>query len=484
MPAISLVVAGLGTVIPGPATAAPTTAAASAVPLPQLHNISALTDSRASELAGEALSGLGFAPGAPDGPQPADRVVVSNTYVAWIDETGFYGKLNGLWWLSPTVSGDRSFTQRADDGRPVNQLIVGENGDGAWPIGIRGAEHIEVPNGTPEPHHDLSCVTSWCGQYAHDEAGAYSDPLIPWWRVCDPGTPGYLDHLAPIEVSITPTSVRLVYEGRLVKVADSAFPYTDTTGCRKDWLFPDGIRRPVHLRVGYELTADDPWIDRLQRIHNPDGNPPFESPFSVIGGFEVTTWPNARADKVVTRYVRPETNDVWDQWYNRTLTAGTWNTGFTEVLGLRDIVIAWMGQPVSFSSTPAFENAKSLRLSHLGPKDNKDTAFCMCLIHNTIELGGGLLHSASTSPDPGGAALPIAGGETSIEARRRLETAPATVIPDVPVWVPPSTPAPTTSAPTTVVTKAPAGSSGAPFAGYVADRSAQPAAVAVPRFTG
>lgn len=242
----------------------------------------------------------------------------------------------------------------------------------------------------------------------------------------------------------------------------------------------------MHLRVGYELTADDPWIDRLQQIRNPAGNPPFESPFSVIGGFEITTWPDPRPDKFVTTFMRPEAHDVWDQWYSRTLTVGTWNTGFTEVLGPKDIVIAWMGQPVSFSSVPSFENAKALRLSHVGPKDNNDTAFCMCLFHNTIELGGGLLHSASTSPDPGGAALPIAGGETSIEAQRRLETAPPAVIPDVAPWVPPTTVTPNTSTPTTIPTTATAPAPTAQSSAYASNRSARspsPAA-AVPRFTG
>ena len=33
----------------------------------------------------------------------------------------------------------------------------------------------------------------------NDEAGSYTAPLIPWWRVCDPGTPSFLDHLKVLE---------------------------------------------------------------------------------------------------------------------------------------------------------------------------------------------------------------------------------------------------------------------------------------------
>ncbi|MFN8038558.1 MAG: hypothetical protein U0Q07_05025 [Acidimicrobiales bacterium] len=470
-PFVLLVVASLiGPVLVTTASATPsvssvagasetTTSASTAVPT--LHNISSLSGARARALVAEALAGLGFAADDPRGPQADDRVVVTDSLVAWIDETGFYGKLQGLWWLSPTVSGDRSFSLRAADGRPVNQLVVGEDGAGAWPIGNRGAEHVEVPNDTPEPHHDPACVKQWCAAYAHDEAGSYTAPLIPWWRVCDPGTPSFLDHMIPVEVSITPTKVRLVYEGRLVKTADSASPWTNTSGCKQDWLFPDGIRRPVYLRVGYELT-NDPWVDRIQQIVNPAGNPPFASSFSVIGGFEITAWPQARPDKLVTAYVRPEDHDVGDQWYQRTLVAGQWNPGFTEVLGPKDVVIAWMAQPVDFSTQPAAANARTLRLSNVGPKDNLDVAFCLCLFHGTIELGGGLLHNAATSPDPAGAALPVAGGQSSIEARRRLETPPATAIADVPAWSTPTTSSSTSSTTTsTAVTASPA-SAGSP----------------------
>jgi len=432
----ALVLATFPTIRERSASAAAPAAAPPSVPIPVLTNLSDLTDGRATELASEALLGLGFAAGAPDGPQARDRIFVGNTYVAWLDETGFYGKLNGLWWLATTTSGDRSFTMRDSDGRPINQFVVGENGDGAWPRGYRGAEHIEMPNNTPQPDDDPSCAAAgrWCSQFSLDEAGAYTYPGIPWWKVCDPGGLGYLDHIDPIEVTATASSLRVVYEGRLVKRAGGRFPWTYTEGCQEDELFPDGVRRPVYLRVGYELFADAPHVDRLMQVRNPVGNPAFEGPFSFIGGFVITTWPNPMPAKGLNAYIRPEAADIPDPYLNRTLSADSWNAGWSTPVG-KDIAFGWTRHPFTLSDQPAAENGHALRLSLLGPSDNLDSGLCLCESHGGLEIGGGLLHSKPAED----AALPIAGGTMSIEARRRLETPVATTIPDVTPWTGPST---------------------------------------------
>ncbi len=436
---------------PAAGTVAGAVADAPRPPLPALTNLSGLTDLRAAELGAEALLGLGFAPGAPDGPRADDRLIVTDAAVAWIDETGFYGKLNGLWWLAPTTSGDRSFTMRDTDGRPINQLVVGERGDGAWPPGYRGAEHIEMPNGTAQPDDDPACTTtgSWCSQFSLDEAGTYTYPGIPWWKLCDPGALGALDHVDPIEVTPTADGLRLVYEARLVKRAGGHFPWTTTTGCHEDWLFPDGIRRPVYLRVGYELSRSEPRIDRILQVRNPAGNPPFSGPFSFIGGFVVTTWPDPMPAKALNAFIRPEIADVPDPYRQRTLTADGWNDGWPAPVGV-DIAFGWMGHPFTLSRDAGATNGRSLRLSLEGPADNLDVGFCLCQSHGGIELGGGLLHSAPASD----AALPIDGGETSIEGRRRLSTPASSVIADVPPWTGPTTTTSTTAPRAPVVTPA------------------------------
>jgi hypothetical protein len=414
--------------------------------LPRVQNFSHLTDARATALADEALRGLGFAPGAWDGPRPEDRVFVGDAYVAWIDETGFFGKLNGLWWLAPTTSGDRSFTMRGADGRPINQLIVGEAGDGAWPKGYRGAEHIEMPNNTPQLDDNQGCAQAgrWCSQFSLDEAGRYTQPGIPWWNLCDPGALGYLEHQEPVEVQATASTLRLVYEARLVKRAGGHWPWSTTTHCHDDWLFPDGERRPVYLRVGYELHADLPQVDRLMQVRNPEGNPDFAGPFSFIGGFVITTWPNPMPEKQLNAFVRPELTDFGDPYLNRPVVAGVWNTGWSDPIG-KDIAFGWLRQPFTLSAVPGAANGRSLRLSLLGPSDNLDAGLCLCQSHGGLEMGGGLLHTAPAED----AALPLAGGALSIEAKRRLETAPATVIPDVPPWTGNQVPTTTTTSMTT-----------------------------------
>lgn len=460
--------------------------------LPRVQNFSDLSEARATSLADEALRGLGFAPGAVDGPQPEDRVFVGDAYVAWIDETGFFGKLNGLWWLSPTTSGDRSFTLRAADGRPINQLAVGERGDGAWPKGYRGAEHIEMPNNTPQPDDNPGCALAghWCSQFSLDEAGQYTQPGIFWWKLCDPGAQGYLQHQDPIEVTATATTLRIVYEARLVKRAGGHFPWAATTHCHDDWLFPDGVRRPVYLRVGYELHADAPQVDRLMQVRNPAGNPDFAGPFSFIGGFVVTTWPKPMPQKQVNAFVRPELGGVDDPYLHRQLEAATWNAGWSAPIG-KDIAFGWMRQPFVSSAEAGEANGRSLRLSHIGPSDNLDTGLCLCESHGGVEMGGGLLHSSPAED----AALPLAGGGLSIEAKRRLETAPATVIPDVAPWEGNQAPTTTTSSPaptstststtsTTTSNTTPLGEAGARDGAAAPPASAAAPVVATAAFAG
>ena len=35
-----------------------------------------------------------------------------------------------------------------------------------------------------------------------------------------------------------------------------------------DWLFPDGIRRPVYLQAGYEFSSEAMHFDRVLRFRN------------------------------------------------------------------------------------------------------------------------------------------------------------------------------------------------------------------------
>ena len=66
--------------------------------LPRIHDFSGASSEHVTQLVIRALEGLGL--DEESGPNELDRVFVGLWYIAWIDETGFYGKINGLWTLN------------------------------------------------------------------------------------------------------------------------------------------------------------------------------------------------------------------------------------------------------------------------------------------------------------------------------------------------------------------------------------------------
>lgn len=366
-------------------------------------------------LAAEALDGLGFTPDAPDGPRREDLLVVADHYLAWIDQTGFVGKMNGLWWIVDTPEGP-DLALREADGRPVNQFVVGEDGDGGWPSSYQGAEHIEFPNTTPDEGDDPAGCAGPCDQYAHDEAVLFENSRIPWWVICSRSSQvGFDDVFTPVEREVDADGLRVVFEAPLVKQADMGSGLlSDQAGahCQDDWLFDDGSRGPVTLRLGYELPAHDAWIDRVMQLENGADNPPFNDSYSLIGGFVLTSWPQPHPLKDLSSVLLPEESRTDDD-LGITMTAGEWTPFRPPEDALVDTVHGWVGQPVSLSPEPGVVAGRSLTLSHVGPSDNDDTGFCFCVVHGGLELGGGLIH--------GDVSLPIGPGESSIEAVRRLE---------------------------------------------------------------
>jgi hypothetical protein len=211
----------------------------------------------------------------------------------------------------------------------------------------------------------------------------------------------------------------LVYEAPLVKQADGDGSY-DGDACHADELFDDGVRRRVYLRLGYELRGDADYLDRTMQIRNPDGNPPFTGSMSLIGGFVMTAWPDAHYLKRLNRSWRPESSDVALDWDGQdvALAAGRWNDLSGLEPATRDVLIAWIDQPITLSATAAYARGHSATLSHVGASDNRDVGVCLCAVHGAIEMGGGLIHA--------GESLPVDGGASTIEARRRL-TLPAAI---------------------------------------------------------
>jgi hypothetical protein len=360
-----------------------------------------------------ALAGLGFS--GPEGPNADDRVFVSDHFLAWIDQTGFYGKMNGLWLLNGAAGDALDFVVKDPDGRPVSMLLPGENGEGRFSPGYQGAEHLEFPNRTPEADDDPSCSKSdWCNQYSLAEAVPITNPRIPWWSACNVGRPSFDTKHDPVIAETLPDGgLKLVYEGPLTKEADGD-PIKDGDACHEDYLFPDRVRRRVTLRVGYELHPHADYIDRTQQLVNAPGNPELAGDLSLIGGFIMTEFPSPHYLKRWNRFWRPERSTVELKW-NRapvTLAGGTW----TRLVGLplprEDILVAWANQPFSVAGTDALVAHRSATIENVGPSDNADVGACLCVTHGGIELGGGLLHA--------GESLPISAGQATIEARRRL----------------------------------------------------------------
>ncbi|MCA9539154.1 MAG: hypothetical protein KC620_09735 [Myxococcales bacterium] len=379
--------------------------------LPLLHDLSGAPPDRVEALVRRALDGLGMH--AATGPSPADRVVITPYLLAWIDQTGFPGKLNGLW----TLNGDRLDLDFVllDGERPINQLVPGENGDGRWPAGYPGAEHIEFPNRTPEANDNPACADrDWCNQYGVAEADPITDGDIPWWSACNRARPGFDARFEPVEVTPRAGGLTLWYAAPLVKMADGDGRY-DGDDCGADYLFADGIRHRVWLRLGYEFDATESHLDRLVQVENPAQNPAFDGPMSFIGGFVITRWPQPHPSKSIDRFWRAESRDGGFRWgdVDVRLPAGQWVdlTGYPR-FDRQDVIIAWAGQPLSFSDRAAYATGRALTLSHVGPGDNDDVGACLCAVHGGLELGGGLLH--------GGIALPVPPGERSMVARRRL----------------------------------------------------------------
>lgn len=371
---------------------------------PRIHDFSGAPSDHVSKMVIRALDGLGLDD--ETGPNELDRIFVGLWYMAWIDETGFYGKINALWSLNGNPD-DLKFTM-LENNRPVNLFIVGENGDGKWPGGYQGSEHIEFPNNVYEDD-DIDCGDEYgfCSQYSLAEAPLYSDPDIPTWSACNILKPFWDEHFQPIEIEENKTILRIIYEGRLTKQGDFGGS-SNGSGCNEDYLFTDGVRRPVYLRVGYELNSNSNSIDRILQVRNPEANPQFDGPHGFIGGFVITEWPTPHPLKEFNQNVMISNTDVDLIWNGSiiNLEKGEWNSLPKEIPS-NDVVLSWAGQPVTLSTFVNEMNSTTVTLTNTHFNDT-DSGFCLCIVHGGIEIGGGMIH------------YPIESGELSGESVRRL----------------------------------------------------------------
>lgn len=195
--------------------------------------------------------------------------------------------------------------------------------------------------------------------------------------------------------------ISLRYEGPLTKEGDFGGSQ-DGTNCHKDWIFNDGVRRRVYLQAGYVVDAGKDVVDRIYRVRNPAPNPPFAPPMGFIGGWVMTRWPEPHPLKKLQRFVHTGPDARQIAWRHGSEDesvdlAGTEWQALPETVPERDVVIGWAGQPMSLSVTDSFVQGRSFTNSNHGDGDNGDTGICLCIAHNGIEMGGGLMHTAFSS---------------------------------------------------------------------------------------
>ncbi|MFY1832279.1 hypothetical protein ACN47A_40660 [Myxococcus fulvus] len=101
---------------------------------PQVRNFTGSSLAHVQTLVRRALEGLGFGTYHPtqgalrrDGPNAGDLVFVGRHDMAWMDQTGFYGKMNALWLLNGAEGDALAFVhEQPTTRRPVSFLGVAE----------------------------------------------------------------------------------------------------------------------------------------------------------------------------------------------------------------------------------------------------------------------------------------------------------------------------------------------------------------------
>lgn len=416
---------------------------------PVIKNFSLSSTAHVNTLVRRAIEGLGFGTYDPvasqvrrDGPNAGDVIFVGRYYIAWIDQTGFYGKMNALWLLNGASGDSLAFLHEdRSTNRPISFLGVAEDGNGTWLPGYSGAEHFELPHEFAEPEEDpngnglcdtdescqgSNCVRKICNWYSINEAAAVTDTDLPLWTSCGKNRTAWARKLAPVVNEQTSSSLRLVYKAPITKETDAARDgVRDGDRCHQHMLFSDGVRRPVYLHLGYVLYGDRNYFDRTYQLENPAGNPGFgDEIWSVIGGIVISKIPATQPTKAkLFHTVRPDNISVTGPVFPYVFPADQWTIRVPPFVPVQDEGWSWAGTSLSWSARGRASRGDSIKLEYLGPSDNDGAGFCACYDHGGMEIGGGVLNR--------GISIPIAGGTRSIETTRRFRFPSDYVLPFV-----------------------------------------------------
>jgi hypothetical protein len=362
---------------------------------PVLVNKSGISDAYAGTLVQRALEGLGFNAAAPDGPNKNDLVFVGQYYIAWIDQTGFYGKMNGLWLLNG-FPGDSLNFLHMDNGRPVNYLGVAEKGDGMWMQNYTGAEHYELPQLIDEPGEIPFNGMDFANWYSVNEAGRILGAHLPHWKSAMNYRMGFSILNEPFERTETARQLYVNYESPVTKESDGDL-IKDGDHAHANMIFADFIRYPFFLRTGYTLYGDKPYFERHYQYRNGDNNPAFTSleigDWSLIGGIVVTAVNSPYGYKTgLNKFVRVNEFSVGS------FQVDTWADVDPRQSGPPDVLWHY-GQSYTMSNNASFEPGNSIHVTTTSNGSRAtDMGGCTCYVHGGLEIGGGVLIGSDVVP--------------------------------------------------------------------------------------
>lgn len=392
--------------------------------MPTIVNKSSASDKHITKLVKKAIKGLGF--NNTEGPNANDLIFVNNYYMAWVDQTGYYGKMNGAWLLNNGEGKALNFEEKTIiDGRVVNYLVVAEEGNGQWPGSYMGAEHFEIPSYIKENDDDKTPVekgiSNW---YTINEAnlnlGTGGSGHIPWWTCCSGqqnNKPSFDQMNPPITYEAKENSLTVNYLAPVTKGVDADGNYNGDR-CQANLLFYNNIRYPVFLKLGYVFYDDKPYWDRTYQMINPEGNKTLRvnTFWAVIHGVLITKTPNSIAwKKELFASIQPNNDGMYvkgikapeKEWSDLDIDTETDLIG-----GLGALNSAFtISENKSFDTGASFyygiHNSfrKPIEAGHIG-----NISFCKCVVHGNWEIGGGMLDNS----------YPIKPGEGSRLVTRRF----------------------------------------------------------------
>lgn len=377
--------------------------------MPKVINKSSADDKHIKKLINQAILGLGFT-GA-EGPNASDLIFINNYYMVWIDQTGYYGKMNGLWLLNNEKGKKLDFHETIKtNNRITNFLSVAEEGKGEWPGSYMGAEHFEIPSFIKEEDDESTPVENGISNwYTLNEAnsifGSGGTGRIPWWTCCSGiknNKQSFYQINPAIEYENNDEYIFLNYLAPLTKGVDADGTY-DGDRCQANMLFYNNIRYPVYLRLGYTFYSDKPYFDRTYKLYNPKGNPtlPVNTFWAIIHGILITKVPNSiEWKKNLFSYINPiksgiKINDI---------DAPTNNWSKLDVDTEADLIGGLGAEHASFtiSDNQSFNQGHSFyfgfhseALKNYNPSSEGNISFCKCVVHGNWEIGGGILNNAS-----------------------------------------------------------------------------------------